>query len=123
MVDLIPYVNSLLESTGAQIELSYNDVDATLPLIVLTETENSADVIIDGKDAFSRISIQLDIYHYNHRQTRELVNTVNDIMTKAGFRRRLSPPASEDDIVRATVVYSCSVDEKSGRIYGGADSI
>lgn len=122
MVDIIPYVNKLLKPI-AQIELSYNNISADMPLIVITETANDAEMIIDGEDAFSGITIQLDIYHFTDRQVRETACAASNIMTKAGFRRKLSSAVPEQNLKRVTLIFSCGIDEKSGRIFSGPNTV
>jgi len=76
-----------------------------------------------GEDAFSGITIQLDIYHFTERQVRETACAASNIMTKAGFRRKLSPAVPEQNLKRVTLIFTCGIDEKSGRIYSGPNTI
>ena len=122
MKDLIPYAAELLAPTGAQIELSYNGIDADIPLIVLSEINNSADIITEDTEQFSSISIQLDIYHFTEEKARSLGIKVSKIMTKAGFRRSSSQMTTENELKRYMLQFDCGIDNND-RIYCGGNNI
>ena len=122
MKDLIPYAAELLAETGAQIELSYNDISAEIPLIVLSEINNSAEIITEDTEQFSSISIQTDIYHFTEEKARSLGIKVSEIMTKAGFRRSSSQMMTENELKRYMLQFDCGIDNND-RIYCGANNI
>lgn len=122
MKDLIPYAAELLAKTGAQIELSYNGIDADIPLIVLSEINNSADIITEDTEQFSSISIQVDIYEFTEQKARNLGIEVSDIMTAAGFRRSMSQMTTENELKRYMLQFDCGIDNND-RIYCGANNI
>lgn len=111
MVDLLPHVNDLLKPLGAQIELSYNGINASIPLIVLSEVDNRATAISDAQELYSEVTIQTDIYHYTEQSTRTLAQEVSQKMTASGFRRSFSSPLGEDELFRYTMRFSVTVDE------------
>lgn len=117
MVDLIPFAARLLEQTGAQLELSYSDFEAELPLIVLSEADNSSAVISEGGDLFSTVTLQTDIYDETEERARRLSIEVSGIMTKAGFRRSVCQMIQEENIKRCMMRFTAAVDENSRRLY------
>lgn len=122
MVDLLPHVNDLLKPIGAQIELSYNGIDASIPLIVLSEVDNRATVIADAEELYSEVTIQTDIYHYNEQSARTLALEVAEKMTASGFRRSFSSPLGEDELYRYTMRFSVKVDEARKMLLCGGNS-
>lgn len=122
MKDLIPYAAELLAITGAQIELSYNGISAEIPLIVLSEINNIADIITEDTEQFSSISIQADIYHFTEEKARNLGINVSNIMTKAGFRRSSSQMMTENELKRYMLQFDCGIDNND-RIYCGINNI
>lgn len=122
MKDLIPYAAELLAETGAQIELSYNDISAEIPLIVLSEINNSAEIITEATEQFSSISIQVDIYEFTEQKARNLGIEVSDIMTAAGFRRSMSQMIPENNLKRYMLQFDCGIDNND-RIYCGRNNI
>lgn len=111
MVDLLPHVRDLLEPLGAQIELSYNGIDAAIPLIVLSEVDNRVTAIADAEELYSEVTIQTDVYHYDEYRARTLAMEAAEIMTASGFRRSFSSPLGEDELFRYTMRFSVTVDE------------
>lgn len=121
MIDILPYVAELLAPTNAQFELSYNGITANIPLIVISETDNRADIIVDGADVYSGIAVQLDCYHYDDERVRSLAIAASGYMTTAGFRRSSFSALPEQNLKRITMTFAASVDEISKRLYSGAN--
>lgn len=120
MVDLLPHVRDLLAPLGAQIELSYNDISAEMPLIVLSEVGNMEQAAPDGVELLSNVTVQTDIYHTTEHAARLLAISAARIMTAAGFRRMSGPSGKEDDLYRETLTFSTTVDESASMLYRGA---
>lgn len=122
MVDLLPHINDLIKPLGAQIELSYNGIDASIPLIVLSEVDNRATVIGDAEELYSEVTIQTDVYHYDEHSARTLAREAAEKMTASGFRRSFSSPLGEDGIYRYTMRFSVTVDEARKMLLCGGNS-
>lgn len=120
MTDLLPVVRDVLKPIGAQIELSYNNISAEFPLIVLTETSNTSDVIADGAEWISNIEIQVDIYEFSFKKAVNLAKVVSEKLISTGFRRTFAQSSKEDDVERYTLLFSCLLDGDN-RIYRGAN--
>ncbi len=119
MVDILPFFSSVIEPLGAQTETSYNDLSATIPLIVLTQLDNSTQVAYDDGDLYSSVEIQADVYEFSEQAAFRLAIKVNDLATAAGFRRTFSESIKEDNLCRHTLKFSATVDEKAMRLYRG----
>lgn len=121
MVDLLPHVRDILAPLGAQIELSYNGIDAAIPLIVLSEVDNRATAIADAEELYSEVTIQTDVYHYDEYRARTLAMEAAEKMTASGFRRSFSSPLGEDGIYRYTMRFSVTVNEARELLFSGGN--
>ncbi len=115
MIDIKPYVAELLKEV-APVELSFNENFCSLPVIVITETENEAQVVINNTDRVSRITIQVDIYGENAKATEEIAVNVSALLTAAGFIRSLAESIYDEHKPRKCMRFRCGVDEAAGRI-------
>ena len=85
MIDIKPYIAEILKDI-APVELSFNENFRTLPVILITETENDARVVINNTDRISRIVIQLDVYGEKAESTEKMAVSINNALTEKGFR-------------------------------------
>lgn len=109
MKDILPYVAQLLKGV-AQVELAYTGISAVLPLIVLTETDNSASIIADHKEWASAITVQVDCYADSEKRVKDVAIAASDILTEHGFRRATGQLLREDDLDRYMMLFDCVVD-------------
>ncbi len=115
MVDIKPFIAEQLKNLGT-VELSFNDSLNSLPVIVLTETENRAETVIENCDRISRITIQLDIYAENFEKAEAIAVEASGILTARGLRRGFSQTITDERVPRHCMRFSCGIDEASGRI-------
>ena len=115
MIDVKPYAAEKLKDIAA-VELSFNGGLRTLPVIVMTETGGSAEVVIQNSERVSRYTLQLDVYAETMEEAEEIAAQVSSTMTKAGFRRNFSESVYDEDAVRRCMRFICGIDEVSGRI-------
>lgn len=119
MHDLLPYIAQKLKAGGIDnVELSFNGIQTKLPLVVLTEVTNSAAIVADRTEYFSRISVQLDVYAENKKTVRETAQKISEIMTASGFNRGAVFFMPENSLERQMMTFSCNADSKK-RLYGG----
>lgn len=123
MVDILPYVEEILGSTGAQIELAENEVSAKLPLITLIEVSNSSAFISEHTEHIADIMLQLDMYESTPEKVRSLAGVVSSIMIEHGFRRKNGQLMKEDNLWRQMQEYTCMINTASGLIYCGGNEI
>ena len=109
MIDILPHVAGLLSGLGAQIEQSFTDTYVTFPLIVLSTPSNVA-TTCSGHEVFTRITVQIDAYTPDKKSTMELAQSIDEIMTPAGFTRSIAQPLSESFAERYMMQYTCGVD-------------
>jgi|GEM_PF-2597422 len=109
MIDIIPHVAELLATTGAQIELSWQDTVVTFPLIVLSVPSNMA-TTSGGSEVLTNVTVQVDAYTLGKKATADLSAAIDEIMTPAGFTRSIAQPLTEGDLERCLMQYSCTVD-------------
>ncbi len=115
MIDIKPYAAGILKGI-APVELAFNGNFRTLPVIVISETENEAQVVLNNTDRVSRITLQLDIYGENAGTVEEMAVTVSDVLTAKGFRRAFAESIYDEDKPRKCMRFRCGVDEAAGRI-------
>lgn len=115
MVDIKPQIAALLENE-ASIGLSYNRNENPLPFICLTETDNSARIVINGQDRVSSIVIQLDLYGETAKETEELAARVSALLTENGGKRSFSQLITDERTPRRCMRFTFFADEAEGRI-------
>lgn len=115
MIDIKPFIAENLKAL-AMVELSYHDNFRTLPVIVMTETGNEAELVIGNADRVSRITVQLDIYAETALEAENIALKVNGILTSKGMRRSFSEAIYNEDKPRRCMRFVCGVDEAAGRI-------
>lgn len=109
MTDIIPHVAELLAPTGAQIELSWQDTLVTFPLIVISVPSNMASETSGGDEILTDITVQVDAYTLDKKNTVDLAKSIDAIMTPAGFRRGIAQPLTEGELERYMMQYSCTI--------------
>ena len=115
MTDIKPYAAEILKDFG-NVELSFNRSFQALPVIVITETENTAQAVINTADLISRIVIQVDCYGENVKKTEEMAVKISNALTGAGFRRIFAESIYDEDKPRKCMRFRCGIDETAGRI-------
>lgn len=124
MIDLNTFVFNLI-SDLATTELSFPDTfkGKALPLITITDLNNSSNLITDGEERLSAISYQIDVWdksdNGNTRSVCELLATqVSDRFISAGFIRSgahyIKDPSG---LHRKTMTFNGFLDVKSNIIY------
>lgn len=88
MVDLHPVFAKLL-SDIAPVELAFPTAKSKFPVITVTELENTADAIYDGKERLSEHSWQFDIWDNGKtpKRCQELAAKVNARLIEKGMHR------------------------------------
>lgn len=115
MVDIKPFIAGKLEGV-ARVELAHSDSEKTPPVICISETENSSEIVINGEDRVSKITVQLDIYAKTAGELEELAAEVNRRMLTAGLTRSFAETIYSEKIPRKKMRYSCRIDEIEKRI-------
>ena len=114
MKDYLPAVAGLLGDI-ADVELSFADHTVPLPCIVLSEIGNSSAVVLGGKDRYSIVSVQADIYAESAEEVRSLALQVNSVLTDKGIKRSSSQFLTDEDKPRMCMRYRFGIDEITGR--------
>lgn len=115
MLDIKPFIAEKLTGTAA-VELSYTDGEKTSPLICLSETENSSEIVINGEERVSKITVQLDVYAQTAYELEQLTAEVNGKLIAAGLTRSYSETIYGEKLPRKKMRYICRVDEIEKRI-------
>ncbi len=113
MVDIKPEIAEML-SELADVELSFPDVPENVPLIALTETGNSASVVLSGKDRYSVITLQLDIYAQTPEEAERIAVSANGILTQKGIKRSFSQLLTDEKFPRVCMRFRFGIDEETG---------
>ena len=115
MIDIKKYIAELIEDI-APVELTFSDTENDTPLICISETDNSSEIILSGRDRVSRIVIQLDLYGENAFETESMAVLVNERLVSKGFRRSFSQLILNERRARRCLRYTFGIDETQGRI-------
>lgn len=114
MVDLKPILAEKLGDLAA-VGLSFGKTGRKLPVLILTETGNSAQIVLNGRERVSRVTIQIDVYASSAKETEALAASVNERLTGMGLRRSFSQLLTDGDVPRRCMRFTCGIDEVSGR--------
>ena len=115
MIDIKPFIAEKIKHL-ARTELSYNENITALPVIVITETENTAVILSEGTERLTRITLQLDIYAEEVAETETIADGVSNILTEAGFRRSFSQSLYSEEAMRKCMRFTCCIDRVHNRI-------
>lgn len=116
MIDIKPLVTEKIKHL-ARTELSFNKSIRTLPLIVITETENVNLENYEGTERTSRVTLQLDVYAQSVQEAGEISEKVSEILTACGLRRIFLQMITDEDKPRCCMRFTCGVENVSGYIY------
>lgn len=123
MLDLLPYIAEVLAPLGVRTELDYQDVgDTELPLLILSEVGNTSDVIYNGTEKLSGISIQIDVYALDVESVNKTAIDVSDAVIRAGFRRTYTQTGNDGELRRKVMQFEAAVDN-ARFIYAGNENI
>ena len=112
--DYLPVIADILGEI-ADVELSFADHDVPLPCSVRSELGNSSAVILSGRDRYSIITMQTDIYAGTAENVRGLALQVNAALAERGLKRSFSQLITEEKVPRMCMRYRFGVDEATGR--------
>ena len=115
MTDILPDIAGLLGGL-AEVGLSYPDRFETLPMITVTETGNTAAVVLSGKDRYSAVTVQTDIYAADPATARGIAVSANRILTEKGARRTFSQFITDEKYPRMCMRFRFGLDEETGRV-------
>lgn len=115
MKDILPDIAALLE-TAAPVELAFYNGVQKLPVITLSLLDNSSAVILSGKDRYSRVSIQVDIYAETEKNAQDIAVEVSDILAQKGIKRSFSRFITDEHTPRVCMRFHFGLDELTGRI-------
>ena len=114
MKDCLPVIADILGDI-ADVELSFADHKVPLPCIVLSELGNASAVILSGRDRYSIITVQTDIYADTAEEVRELALQANSALAERGLKRSFSQLLTDEDVPRMCMRYRFGIDEVTGR--------
>ena len=115
MIDVKPFIAGTL-SDIADVELSFPDIAEELPVITLSETGNDALAVLSGKDRYSVITLQLDVYAEDALTVTQLAGQVNSRLAALGMKRSFSQLITDGKFPRMCMRYRFGVDEANGRV-------
>ena len=118
MVDIIPTVAALL-SEICPVELQFPHKSAEFPMIPICEIANQSDVVLDGRERLSVISVQADVWDDSKTPARaaEIAAKVNAVMVSKGFKRVFGQFMPDGDLQRKCMRFTAKIDELNNRVY------
>lgn len=114
MTDILPVIAGLLENI-APVELSFYNGCMSLPVITLSLLDNSSAVILSGRDRYSRISVQIDVYAESEKAAQDIAGEVNDVLAQKGIKRSFCSLITDEYKPRVCMRYGFGLDEVTGR--------
>jgi len=110
MIDIIPTVNNMINDLGI-VELEFKNFESIVPLIVLTEINNSSDYVVDNKDFTSIIDIQIDVYFKSDTpiKVNEITSKISERLLAVGFIRKNSDLMRDDNYIRRVSTFSAEI--------------
>lgn len=119
MIDPNRPIAQLVSEVCPNVELEFPRGQAEFPLATIRAINNSTEVVLGGKERYSSIIVQVDIW--DNEPTRErceqIACAVSDKFIAAGFRRQSSDPIKEDHLHRHSMTFHGVVDEETYMIY------
>ncbi len=115
MKDILPDIAWLLGGL-AETELAFPERNETFPLITITETGNTASVVLGGKDRYSVIIVQADVYAEDPQTARDIAVSASRILTEKGARRTFSQLITDEKYPRVCMRFRFGIDEETGRV-------
>lgn len=116
MIDIKPLAVEKIQHL-ARTELSFNESIRTLPLIVLTETENVIVANFERTERSSRITLQFDVYATTVKEACEISEEISRILTECGLRRVFLQMITGEDTPRYCMRFTCGVEHTGEYIY------
>ncbi len=114
MVDVKPCIAQLLGDI-ADVELDFPERAGSLPVITLSETGNVSSVILGGKDRYSVITLQIDVFAETPAQSQQLAAQVNAVLADKGLKRSFAQLINDERFPRTCMRYRFGIDEVTWR--------
>ena len=119
MVDLNPFFSSLLQSI-APVELTFPDADSQYPLITISQLDNNAVEVFEGKERLSQHEWQIDLWDDGKTPKRvmELAELVNARLIEHGMIRYFGKPIRDaSGKQRYCMRVRFQLDERTGYVH------
>lgn len=119
MIDPNKPIEHIILSACPNVELTFPRGQPEFPLATFKVIGNSSEVVLDGRERFSGLLIQIDIWDNSTTRERceETACAVSDAMVAAGFIRTGADNIDEKHLYRKTMTFRGTVDTKTGMIY------
>lgn len=119
MIDPNKPIAAIVSPVCPNVELGWPKGSPSFPLVTVSVIGNSSEVVLDGRERFSGIVVQLDVW--DNEPTRErceqVACAVSDRMTAAGFIRQSAPDIEEDGLHRVCMTFRGTVDTETFEVY------
>lgn len=119
MHDINPRIARIITTACENVQLSFPKGEPEFPLVTISEVYNCSDLVLDGQERYSGISVQIDVWDNSptREKCEEISREVSKLMIKAGFRRVSAAAPEENCLWRKTMTFSGAVDEKTFNVY------
>ena len=119
MHDINPHIKAIIEPVCDNIELSFPKGKSEFPLVTISEIYNSSDIVVDGEERYSGISVQIDVWDNSdtRQKCEDIACRISVEMIRAGFKRQNANPIDEDFLWRKSMTFTGIIDEKTFKVY------
>ena len=119
MIDPNKAIAQLIAPVCPNVELSFPKGCPEFPLTTVSVTTNRSEVVLDGRERYSGLVIQLDVW--DNEPTRErcyrTACAISERMLYAGFTRENTPDIEEDHLHRVSMTFRGTIDNKTFEVY------
>ena len=119
MIDPNKPIAQLISQVCQNVELEFPGGEAAFPLATLNVINNSSEVVLDGRERFSSLTVQIDVWDNEPTRERceEISCGISDVMIRAGFSRNSAGDIKEEHLHRKSMTFSGTADNITGMIY------
>lgn len=119
MTDLNRPIAELIGDACPNVELAFPAGSPEFPLATVSVIDNSSAVVLSGKERYSSVMIQVDIWDNSPTRERceQTACAVSDRFIEAGFGRSLSADIKEDGLHRKSMTFNGIIDNRTLEVY------
>lgn len=117
MINIKPIIYRELNTIGVPVRKEFSKVKEGFPCIVYQEIGNKPYKKSNGIEVISDISYQIEVYSKTDIEGNNILQKIDDVMSKMGFERSSPVIANTSKYYRTITRFSGKVDHRTGMVY------